>query len=81
MTRPALTLALAVSAIAVVWWRSGAAIQPIAPPASMRMTADEGFTADPAISPDGTLLAYASDREGSLNIWVQQVAGGSRPCD
>jgi Tol biopolymer transport system component len=42
------------------------------------MTHDSGLTGEPALSPDGKLLAYASDRsgEGNLDIWVQQVAGG-----
>ena len=33
---------------------------------------------DPAISPDGKLLAYASDRsgEGNFDIWVRQIGGG-----
>jgi hypothetical protein len=34
-------------------------------------------TADPALSSDGAMLAYASDRSGmnNLDIWVQQTAG------
>ncbi len=45
-----------------------------------RLTYDSGLATDPVLSPDGTRLAYASDRdsEGNLDIWIQQVATGDR---
>lgn len=43
------------------------------------LTFDSGLAAFPTLSPDGTLMAYTSDRErnGNLDIWVQQVSGGN----
>lgn len=45
------------------------------------LTDDEGTTRFPAISPDGKLVAYSSNRAGDagLDIWVQQLAPGARP--
>jgi DNA-binding winged helix-turn-helix (wHTH) protein/Tol biopolymer transport system component len=59
------------AAIAVTLLRHSNAISA---PEITRVTFDSGLTTDPALSPDGKLLGYASDRDGSgrLHIWVQQ---------
>jgi Tol biopolymer transport system component len=51
---------------------------PLEPPVLMQLTTDAGLSTDPALSPDGKMLAYASDRagNGNLHIWVRQVGGG-----
>jgi Tol biopolymer transport system component/tRNA A-37 threonylcarbamoyl transferase component Bud32 len=52
--------------------------KPPGAPVLMQLTTDAGLTIDPALSPDGKLLAYASDRsgKGNLDIWVRQIGGG-----
>ena len=43
-----------------------------------QITRDAGLSMTPALSPEGNLIAYSSDRgsPGVLNLWIQQVAGG-----
>ena len=60
---------------AAFMWRLLAA--PEAPPLLTRLTWDGGLTTHPAVSRDGTLLAYASDRfgRGDLDVWIQRMNG------
>ena len=69
---------LLATAGAYLWWSRFRSAPPSPEPVITRLTSDPGLTMHPALSPDGKLVAYSSDRsgEGSLDIWVQQLAGG-----
>ena len=41
-----------------------------------RLTFDPGLQTGATFSPDGRSIAYASDRSGNFDIWVQSIAGG-----
>jgi Tol biopolymer transport system component len=41
-----------------------------------RLTFDEGLQTEATWSPDGRFIAYASDRGGKFDIWIQQISGG-----
>jgi Tol biopolymer transport system component/DNA-binding winged helix-turn-helix (wHTH) protein len=60
-------------------WRFARSPKSVPTSSLTRLTWDSGLTTDPALSSDGKLLAYASDRsgEGHLDIYVQQVGGSS----
>ena len=74
----AATIAIAATATAAALFLSGRSATP--PPVQLmrQLTFEAGVALTPALSPDGRLLAYASDRsgEGPLDIWLKQVAGG-----
>lgn len=61
-----------------VGWRLHSPLSARPPWKLTQLTSDSGFSYAPAISPDGRLLAYASDRgqESGPDLYVKQVAGG-----
>ena len=74
----AAALAAAAAMLAAIWWIARPKAE--TPKLTLsRLTSDSGLTTDAAISPNGALIAYASDRggKGDLDIWVQQAAGGN----
>jgi DNA-binding winged helix-turn-helix (wHTH) protein len=46
------------------------------PRALTRLTFGAGLQMEPTWSPDGRYIAYTSDRDSKLDVWVQQVSGG-----
>jgi hypothetical protein len=68
---------VAAAALGAVWYFSLRPAPP-APRAMRQLTFESGMAMMPALSPDGKLLAYASDRAGeaALDLWIRQLAGG-----
>jgi Tol biopolymer transport system component len=48
------------------------------PPAAVphQLTSDPGWEGEPALSPDGELVAYTSNQSGNRDIWIIDVRGG-----
>jgi eukaryotic-like serine/threonine-protein kinase len=76
------TALLAIAALAVLlatWSRSSRAAMGSALGVQvLRVTTDDSFSAEPALSNDGSLVVYASDRagKGQLDLWLQRTTGG-----
>jgi serine/threonine protein kinase/Tol biopolymer transport system component len=80
--RNSIIVSASVVAIAVatgIWQMQRTPRPVVARPSLTRLTSDFGWTDYPAISLDGKVLAYASDRsgEGNLDIWVQHIPDGA----
>jgi Tol biopolymer transport system component len=68
---------IVVAAIAVAWIRARTGAAALSLPASRQVTAAPGWETDPALSPDGTLIAYVSDESGQPDLWVIDARGGN----
>jgi Tol biopolymer transport system component len=63
--------------LGAVRWAGRPQASPSETPILRRITSDPGLSGFPAISRDGKLIAFASDRagQGNLDLWLQQVGG------
>lgn len=43
---------------------------------SRRLTSTPDWETEPALSPDGSFIAYASNRSGDFDLWLMDTAGG-----
>jgi Tol biopolymer transport system component/DNA-binding winged helix-turn-helix (wHTH) protein len=71
---------LLLAALAAFAWRATdrTSPRPAAPQRLLtRLTFDPGLQMEPAWSPDGSMIAYSSDRAGNFDIWVQSTSGGN----
>ena len=46
-------------------------------PVLSRLTFEAGLQTEPSFSPDGRFVAFASNKSGNFDIWIQPVAGGN----
>lgn len=58
-------------------WRGDIYTVPFTGGKATRLTSDPAFDAAPVWSPDGTRIAFSSDREGSDDIYIMSSAGGT----
>jgi Tol biopolymer transport system component/DNA-binding winged helix-turn-helix (wHTH) protein len=69
-------LIVALGAVAAQFFASGRNAGPAAPRHLWQLTFDAGLESEPTWSPDGSLIAYSSDRAGNFDIWVKPAGEG-----
>ncbi len=73
---PATAAGVLVVAAVVVMSRGGGAVEALTIGAARQVTLDPGLEVDPAISPDGEMIAYAAGSPTNMQIFVRQIGGG-----
>jgi serine/threonine-protein kinase len=67
---------VAVGAVAVLLVRTPKADPTVTIGRTTQVTREPGLEVDPALSPDGTALAYAAGPTNAMQIYVRQISGG-----
>lgn len=66
-------LTVVAGAGALFWTNTHQRSTPSRPIAPVRLTGEAGNARNPALSPDGKLLAWTSDRAGNFDIYLKQI--------
>jgi eukaryotic-like serine/threonine-protein kinase len=65
-------------ALAAAAFFAGRNLRPAAPgPPALRFLTTSGRDGQPAVSPDGKIIAFVSSRTGLPRIWLKQLSGGA----
>jgi Tol biopolymer transport system component len=76
---PGIVTAALFLAVALIWglpWLEKQFDRRLPPWTPRQITSDPGWEKDPALSPDGDLVAYISNKSGNPDLWVSDARGG-----
>ncbi len=73
---PASVLIILLAIAAYFLFRAGPEIFEVKIGRMQQITHDPGLEIDPAISPDGKMIAYVARPSGKMSLYVRQIAGG-----
>jgi Tol biopolymer transport system component/tRNA A-37 threonylcarbamoyl transferase component Bud32 len=73
---PALVLIFSLIIVGYFLFLSGPKLVDVKVGRTQQITHAPGLEIDPAISPDGKMIAYAAGPEGQMNLYIKQIAGG-----
>ena len=74
LTAALVLVAVGAAGAATWWWLGGTSRLPTL--VSREISRGTGLDIDPAISPDGITVAYATEDEGGSDIWLTDLQGG-----